>query len=64
MCAGKQRAIPHVFRRYVQDYCDIAGLKMWQEELGRVINYNTEHECNRYLRKKVRRGAAVRSART
>ena len=46
----------HGFRRsveYVQDYCDIAGLKMWQEELGRVINYNTEHECNRYLRKKV-----------
>ncbi|KAH8091480.1 hypothetical protein JL720_5786 [Aureococcus anophagefferens] len=38
---------------YVQDYIDIAGLKMWQEELGRVVNYNVEAECNRYLRRKV-----------
>ena len=38
----------------VQDYIDIAGLKMWQEELARVINYNVERECNRYLRRKVK----------
>ena len=30
------------FRRsieYIQDYVDLAGLKMWQEELGRVKGY-------------------------
>ncbi|RHY04419.1 hypothetical protein DYB25_010693 [Aphanomyces astaci] len=26
---------------------------MWHEELSRVINYNVEAECNRYLKKKV-----------
>lgn len=44
------------FRRsveYVQDYIDIAGLKMWQEELSRIINYAVEQEANRYLRRKV-----------
>ena len=30
----------------------MAGLKMWQEELGRIVNYNIEQECNRYLKKK------------
>lgn len=41
------------FRRsveYVQDYIDIAGLKMWQEELARVVDYNVERECNRARR--------------
>lgn len=45
------------FRRsieYVQDYIDLAGLKIWQEELSRVIYYNIEQECNRFLKKKVR----------
>eukprot|EP01035_Chromulina_nebulosa_P017771 gene17771-23373_t len=37
---------------YLQDYIGIAGLKMYQEELARVINYNTEQEANRYLKKK------------
>lgn len=37
---------------YLQDYIGIAGLKMFQEELARVINYNTEQEANRYLKKK------------
>ncbi|KAJ8611733.1 hypothetical protein CTAYLR_009190 [Chrysophaeum taylorii] len=44
------------FRRsveYVQDYIDIAGLKMWQEEFSRVINYAVENEANKYLRRKV-----------
>jgi len=44
------------FRRsieYIQDYVDMAGLKMWQEELARIINFNIEQECNRYLKKKV-----------
>ncbi len=37
---------------YLQDYIDIAGLQMYQQELSRVINYNTEMEANRYLKKK------------
>jgi len=37
---------------YLQDYIGIAGLQMYQQELSRVINYNTEQEANRYLKKK------------
>ena len=37
---------------YLQDYIGIAGLKIFQQELGRIINYNTEQEANRYLKKK------------
>ena len=38
---------------YVQDYIDLPGLKVWQEELSRVVYYNIEQECNRFLKKKV-----------
>ncbi|XP_064625132.1 WASH complex subunit 5-like isoform X2 [Lineus longissimus] len=44
------------FRRsfeYIQDYVNIAGLKIWQEEISRIINYNVEQECNSFLRNKV-----------
>mmetsp|Transcript_15176 Transcript_15176/g.51428 ORF Transcript_15176/g.51428 Transcript_15176/m.51428 type:complete len:486 (+) Transcript_15176:2-1459(+) len=44
------------FRRsveYVQDYIDLAGLKIWQEEIARIINYNVEQECNRYVKRKI-----------
>ncbi|XP_065890140.1 WASH complex subunit 5-like [Dysidea avara] len=44
------------FRRsfeYIQDYVNIYGLKIWQEEVSRVINYNVEQECNVFLRQKV-----------
>ena len=44
------------FRRsfeYIQDYIDIYGLKIWQEELSRIINFNVEQECNAFLRNKV-----------
>lgn len=44
------------FRRsfeYIQDYVDIYGLKIWQEELSRIVNYNVEQECNSFLRTKV-----------
>jgi WASH complex subunit strumpellin len=37
---------------YLQDYINIAGLKIYQQELSRVVNYNTEQEANRYLKKK------------
>ena len=44
------------FRRsfeYIQDYVRISGLKIWQEELSRVINFNVEQEANTFLRHKI-----------
>lgn len=44
------------FRRsfeYIQDYVNIYGLKIWQEEVSRIINYNVEQECNSFLRTKI-----------
>lgn len=41
---------------YIQDYVSIYGLKIWQEEVSRIINYNVEQECNSFLRTKVRIG--------
>ncbi|CAK8692488.1 unnamed protein product [Clavelina lepadiformis] len=44
------------FRRsfeYIQDYVNIYGLKIWQKEMMRIINYNVEQECNSFLRQKV-----------
>lgn len=38
--------------QYIQDYIDMPGLKIYQQELARVINYFTEQEANRYLKKK------------
>ncbi|EDO30084.1 predicted protein [Nematostella vectensis] len=38
---------------YIQDYINIYGLKIWQEEISRIINYNVEQECNSFLREKV-----------
>lgn len=38
---------------YIQDYLNINGLKIWQEETLRIINYNVEKECNNFLRNKV-----------
>jgi len=38
---------------YIQDYINVYGLKIWQEEFSRVMNYNVEQECNLYLKKKV-----------
>ncbi|CAB1321350.1 unnamed protein product [Coregonus sp. 'balchen'] len=37
---------------YIQDYVSIYGLKIWQEEVSRIINYNVEQECNSFLRTK------------
>jgi len=44
------------FRRsfeYIQDYVSIYGLRVWQEEFQRIINYNVEQECNTFLKKQV-----------
>lgn len=32
---------------------NIYGLKMWQEEFSRIINFNLEQESNLYLKKKI-----------
>jgi WASH complex subunit strumpellin len=44
------------FRRgfeYVQDYIGVYALRMWQEEFTRIIGFNTEQECNKYVRRRV-----------
>jgi WASH complex subunit strumpellin len=44
------------FRRsfeYIQDYVNIYGLKIWQEEFSRIIYFHVEQECNTYLKKKI-----------
>ena len=44
------------FRRsfeYIQDYVCIYGLKIWQEEVSRIVNFNVEQECNAFMRQKV-----------
>uniref|UniRef100_A0A8D0HRZ0 WASH complex subunit 5 n=1 Tax=Sphenodon punctatus TaxID=8508 RepID=A0A8D0HRZ0_SPHPU len=38
---------------YIQDYVNIYGLKIWQEEVSRIINYTVEQECNNFLRTKI-----------
>ncbi|CAO1331812.1 unnamed protein product [Diamesa serratosioi] len=38
---------------YIQDYLNINGLKIWQEEMLRLINFNVEQECNSFMRRKV-----------
>ncbi|XP_071514464.1 WASH complex subunit 5 isoform X1 [Panulirus ornatus] len=38
---------------YIQDYITMYGLKIWQEEMSRIINYNVEQECNQLLKKKI-----------
>lgn len=38
---------------YIQDYLGVYGLKMWQEEISRIVNYNVEQESNQFVKKKV-----------
>jgi len=49
---GRMDAFKRSFE-YIQDYVNIQGLKIWQEELSRIVNYNVEQECNSFLRVKV-----------
>ncbi|XP_060520959.1 WASH complex subunit 5 [Cylas formicarius] len=48
---------------YIQDYININGLKIWQEEVTRLINYNVEQECNGFLRNKVHAWQSVYQSR-
>lgn len=38
---------------YIQDYLNINGMKIWQEEVMRLINFNVEQECNSFMRRKI-----------
>ena len=38
---------------YIQDYLNINGLKIYQEEMMRLFSINVERECNTFRRKKV-----------
>jgi WASH complex subunit strumpellin len=38
---------------YIQDYINVYGLRIWQQELSRIINYFVEQESNGFLKKKV-----------
>ena len=43
------------FRRsfeYIQDYVNIYGLQVWQEETNRVVSYHVEQECNSFIKRK------------
>ena len=39
--------------QYIQDYVNIPGLRIWQEELSRIINFYLEQESNAYLKQKI-----------
>lgn len=39
--------------QYIQDYINIYGLKIWQEEFSRIIYLNVEQECNLFLKRKI-----------
>ncbi|RNA30035.1 WASH complex subunit strumpellin [Brachionus plicatilis] len=44
------------FRRsfeYIQDYVNIYGLRIWQEEFSRIIYFHVEQECNNFTKKKI-----------
>ncbi len=44
---------------YIQDYIGIYGLKIWHEELSRIVAYNVEIECHRFLKSKIRAGRSI-----
>ncbi|KAJ8965671.1 hypothetical protein NQ314_003953 [Rhamnusium bicolor] len=45
------------------DYINVNGLKIWQEEVTRIINYNVEQECNGFLRNKIHAWQSVYQSR-
>ena len=48
---------------YIQDYVNICGLRIWLEEVSRVMGYNVEQECNSFLRTKVQDWQSVHQSR-
>lgn len=53
MCLGKKLDGFKQAFEYIQDYISLYGLKIWQEEFSRLINYNVEQECNSFLKQKI-----------
>ncbi|KAJ9583230.1 hypothetical protein L9F63_022420, partial [Diploptera punctata] len=49
---------------YIQDYVNIYGLRIWQEEVSRIISYNVEQECNSFLRNKVQDWQSIYQSKT
>jgi hypothetical protein len=43
----------------IQDYVNIQGLRIWQEEFSRIVNFYVEQECNQFLKKKVNEAVKV-----
>eukprot|EP00755_Sulcionema_specki_P019764 Sspe_Gene.70274::Locus_41488_Transcript_1_1_Confidence_1.000_Length_3743::g.70274::m.70274/K18464/RTSC, SPG8; WASH complex subunit strumpellin len=52
MLSKKLEGMRNAFE-YIQDYVNVSGLKLWQEEFSRLINFNVEMECNLYLTKRI-----------
>lgn len=44
---------------YFQDYVHVHGLQLWYEEFARIIDYNTEQECNAFVKRKVQNWQSV-----
>lgn len=44
---------------YFQDYVHVHGLQLWHEEFARIIDYNTEQECNEFVKRKVQNWQSV-----
>ncbi|KAG0609828.1 hypothetical protein M758_7G016900 [Ceratodon purpureus] len=44
---------------YFQDYVHVHGLQLWHEEFARIIDYNTEQECNAFVKRKVQNWQSV-----
>ena len=38
---------------HIQDFINVHGLKVWDQEMNRIINFNVEMECNNFFVKKV-----------
>ena len=38
---------------YISDYLSLDGLKIWQEELARIISFHVQQECNAFHKKKI-----------
>ncbi|PSN50014.1 WASH complex subunit 5 [Blattella germanica] len=49
---------------YIQDYVNIYGLRIWQEEVSRIISYNVEQECNSFLRNEVQDWQSIHQSKT
>ena len=45
--------------QYIQDYVNIPGLRIWQEELSRIFNFYVEQESNAYSKQKILPWASV-----